>query len=293
MYERILVPLDGSELAEMALPYVEEVAKRLNSEVLLLTANALGEDLERLLRPYLEKRAEVLQSLGIEASPLVVHGNAADEILDCAEKSDIDLIIISTHGRTGLVAWAMGSIANKIVQRSRIPTLLIRPGEPETIAAGKELRKILVPLDGSHFAESIIPCVESLAGGMGSEVILLRVVETVRPPYFTIYNEVPGWEKYEQQFMAKAEEEAKRYLNEQEGVLKDRNLKVTSASLSGRPAQTILEYAEDNSVDLIALATHGFSGITKWVYGSVASKIIESSSKPVLLMRPPLPSADA
>lgn len=290
MYERILVPLDGSELAERALLYVEGVAGRLHSEVILLTAYVPGEGLERPLRAYLEKRAEELRSLGIKASPLVIQGNAASEILDFAEKNDIGLIVISTHGRTGPGVWAMGSIANKVVQKSRIPTLLIRSTELERVVAKKDLQKILVPLDGSQFAESIIPCVEGLAKGRDNEVILLRVIEPIKPPHFTIAEEGADWQNYEKRFMAKAEKEAKRYLGKEESVLKDRGVKVSSASLLGKPAQTILQYAEDNSVSLIALATHGFSGITKWAYGSVASKIIESSSKPVLLIRPLCPS---
>jgi len=275
MYERILVPLDGSELAEGALPYAEGVAGRLHSEVILLTACELGYCLERPLRAYLEKRAGELQSLGIKASPLVVQGNAANEILDFAEKNDIGLIIISTYGCTGPSIWPLGSIANKVLQTSRIPVLLIRSTEPETVVLEKELRKILVTLDGSQFAEGIIPYVKGLTQGIGNEVILLRVIEPIEPS---------GW--------ATIERAAKRYLGKKESALRSKGVKVSSASLVGKPTQTILQYAEDNSVSLIALATHGFSGISKWAFGSVASKIIETSSKPVLLVRPPLPSLD-
>jgi len=92
--------------------------------------------------------------------------------------------------------------------------------------------------------------------------------------------------------MARLEREVKRYLDKEETALRNKGVKVTSASLLGKPTEMILQYAEDNSVSLIALASHGFSGITKWAYGSVAAKIIESSSKPLLLVRPPLPSLE-
>ncbi len=292
MYERILVPLDGSEIAEGALPYAEGVARRLHSEVILLTACLPGESLERPLRAYLEKRAEELKSLGIKATQLVVWGNTASEILDFSEKNGIGLIIISTHGRTGPSFWPLGSIANKVLQRSRIPVLLIRSRELEAVIRENELRKILVPLDGSQFAEGIIPYVEGLADGMNDEVMLLRVIE---PMDYTIQSTSGpwfDWEKYEKEFMAKAEREAKSYLSKKENALRNKGVKVSSASLVGKPTQTILQYAEDNSVSLIALATHGFSGITEWAYGSVASRIIEGSSKPTLLVRPPLPSLD-
>jgi nucleotide-binding universal stress UspA family protein len=290
MYKRILVPLDGSGLAEGALPYAEGVATRLHSEVILLTVCAPGDSLERPLKAYLEKRAGELSSLGIEASPLVVHGNTANEILDFAEKNDINLIIISTHGYTGPSIWPLGSIANKILQKSRIPLLLIRSRELEAVLREKELRKVLVPLDGSQFAEGIVPYVEGLTKGIENEVILIRVIESVQIPDIVRHTAGFDEKKYEKELMARAEKEAKRYLSKEESALRNKGVKVSSTSLSGMPAQTILQYAEDNSISLIALSTHGFSGITKWAYGSVASKIIDSSSKPVLLVRPPLPS---
>jgi len=293
MYKRILVPLDGSELAEGALPYAEGVAIRLHSEVILLTVCAPGDWLERPLKAYLEKRAGELSSLGIKASPLVVQGNAANEILDFAEKKDISLIIISTHGHTGPSIWHLGAITNKILQKSRIPILLIRSKELEAVLREKELRKILVPLDGSQFAEGIVPYVEDLTEGMDNEVILIRVIEPVQIPDVVRYTAGFDEKRYEKELTSKAEREAKRYLSKKESALRNKGVKVSSASLLGMPAQTILQYAEDNSVSLIALSTHGFSGITKWAYGSVASKITESSSKPVLLVRPLLPILSA
>jgi nucleotide-binding universal stress UspA family protein len=293
MYKRILVPLDGSELAEGALPYAEGVATKLHSEVILLTACEPGACLERPLRSYLEKRAGELSSLGVKASPLVVQGNVANEILDFAEKNDINLVIISTHGYGGPSIWPLGSVSNKILQKSRIPILLIRSREPETVLREKELRKILVSLDGSQFAEGVIPHVEGLVEGTDNEVILIRIIEPLQIPDVVRHTAGFDEEKYEEELTARAEKEAKRYLSKKESALRTKGLNVSSTSLLGMPAQTILQYAEDNSVSLIALSTHGFSGITKWAYGSVASKIIESSSKPVLLVRPPLPSLRA
>ena len=290
MYERILVPLDGSELAEGALPYAEGVAIGLHREVILFTACAVGDCLERPLRAYLEKRAKELQSLGVKASTLIVQGNVADEILDFAEKNDISLIIISTHGRTGISRWPLGSISNKVMQKSDIPVLLIRSRDLETVVLEKKLRKLLVLLDGSQFAESVIPYAVSLVEGIESEVILLRVSEPVQLPAVTLYARGFDKEKKEKELTARVEKEARRYLSEKESALRDKGVKVSSTTLLGKPSETILRYAEDNSVSLIALATHGFSGMTKWAYGSVAYKIIEGSSKPVLLIRPLLPA---
>jgi len=263
----------------------------LNSEVILLTVCALGDWLERPLRAYLEKRAGELQSFGIKASPLVVQGDAANEILHLAEKNGVELIIISTHGRTGFSHWPLGNIASKVLQRSRIPIFLIRPTELETLLAEKDLPKILVAFDGSQVAESIIFYAEGLAGRTGSEVILLRVIEPAELSSWLTYELGPDWDNYAKNVLGKAEREAKRYLSERGSALKGKGVKVSSASLVGKPAQTILQYAEDNSISLIALATHGFSSIAKWAYGSVASKIIEGSAKLILLVRPPLPTS--
>ncbi len=289
MYERILVPLDGSELAEGALPYAEGIATRLHSEVILLTACTPSDCLERPLRAYLEKRAGELSSLGIKASPLVVQGNAANEILEFAERNDINLIIISTHGRTGLSIWPLGSIANKILQKSHIPLLLIRSSDLETVLREKGLRKILVPLDGSQFAEGVIPYVEGLAKGMDSEVILITANEPLQVPDIVRHTAGFDGEKYEE-LTVRMEKQAKRYLSKKESALRDKGVNVSSTSLWGQPTQTILQYAEDNSVSLIVLSTHGFSGITKWAYGSIAAKIIERASRPVLMIRPALPA---
>lgn len=288
MYERILVPLDGSELAEQALRYAETVARRCNSEVILFTACTPGDWLHRPLRAYLESKAKEFKSSGIKVSTKVVQGSPATEILNFAKNDDIGLIIISSHGRTGATLWVLGGVANKVLRRSRGPTLLVRSSKSERLVPNKELRKILLPLDGSEFAEAAIPYVENLAKGPDNEVVLLTVVEPISIPLFAVHSGGFDWEKYEKDVMSKVEKEARHYLTRKENSLRDKGLAVSSAMLIGKPAKTILQYAEDNSIDLIGLSSHGLSGITKWVYGSTASKIIEGSSKPVLLIRPPV-----
>lgn len=289
MYERILVPLDGSELAEQAIPYVEWLAGKFNSEVIVITACFAGDPLERALTEYVERRVEKIQSLGIKARSVCIQGEPAASIIDFARKNDSSLIAISTHGRTGVSQWLLGSIANKVVQRSHIPVFLVRSSQPAKTPADKELRKILLTLDGSQFSEAIIPYVEKLAEVTGSEVVLLRVVEPAKLPQLAAYADR---EKYEKDFIDKLKKEAKRYLDQKKTALAGKGIKVNSALLEGKADETILQYAEDKSVNLIALTTHGFSGVSKWAYGSVASRIIEASSKPTLLVRPTLPASD-
>ena len=187
MYERILVPLDGSELAERALSYAGAIAKRLKSEIVLLTVCAPGGDLERPLRAYLEKQAEELVSMGAKASAVVMEGDAAEEILSLAEANYAGLIVVCAHGLGGSSRWAMGNVASKVLQKSQTPTLLVKPGGPKPALDENGLGSILVSLDGSHFAEAIIPYVEVLVRGMDSEVSLVTVVDPVKLPRLESY----------------------------------------------------------------------------------------------------------
>jgi len=287
MSEKILVPLDGSEVAEQAISYVERLAQKLKSEVTLITVCLPGDPLERALTEYIERRAEKIQSLGVNTRSLCIEGDSATSIINFAEKNKVGLIVISTHGKTGISHWPLGSIASKVVQRSNIPVFLVRSSQPGKAPADNELDKILVTLDGSQFSEAIIPHVEKLAKSMNSEVTLLRVIESAKLPQLAAYSDR---EKYEKDFMAKMEREAERYLDKKRTALESKGIKVNSTFLIGKPVETILQYSEEKSAKLVALTTHGFSGISKWAYGSVASKIIEGSPKPILLVRPPLPA---
>jgi nucleotide-binding universal stress UspA family protein len=151
------------------------------------------------------------------------------------------------------------------------------------------MRKILVALDGSLFSEAIIPYVKDLIEYSKHEVVLIRVIEPVTLPFTSGYI---GHEKYEREIMKKAEEEAKDYLPKIQGIFEQQGVKTGTALLKGHPANSILAYAEENNINLIAITTHGYTGITKWAYGSVAANIIEGSKIPILLFRPQLPSVD-
>lgn len=229
----------------------------------------------------------------MRTSTIVAQGNAAVEILSFAEKNRTDLILISTHGRSGTGDWTLGSIANKVLQRAHVPILLVRSHELEARTANKAPWRILVLLDGSDCAERVIPHVEGLAKETDNEVFLLRITEPLTTPHFVVHSGGFDWEKYEKDVLARLETEAKHYLGKREHSLQRKGVKATSVSLVGRPARTILQYAEDDAIDLIALSSHGLSGVTKWVFGSVDSKIIQHSSQSILLVRPPLSVSEA
>jgi nucleotide-binding universal stress UspA family protein len=292
MYERILVPLDGSGRAEHALPYAEWIAKRLNSTVTLLTGCAQNDPMLRALSVYLDKQADDVRKLGIEVNSSCVFGDIAEEILDSAEKNRIGLIVMTSRGASGTTRWSLGGVALKVVLHTSTPILLVRTAERHAARLAEGVRSILVPLDGSPVAESILPHIQDLALATGLEVILLQV--TVPIGYPAVARDNVEADKHEKDVKDLNETRAaatRFYLTEREKELASKGVKVSTVSLTGKPASDlILQYISDNPIGMTALATHGFSGISKWAFGSVAIDILEGSTRPLLLLRPPLPS---
>lgn len=311
MYKRILVPLDGSELAEVVFVYIKELAGRLGPDVILLRVYSPGErELLPMYQAYVERAAEIIsrqseevrKRIGIQPGGKAVEargelavGYPAEEILRYADENNIDFILMATHGHSGIRRWAMGSVADKVLRASKIPVLLVRAGIPEEIVYDKwPKRTILVPLDGSELAETVLPHVEMLAKQHGAElvdVVLLRVCEhpvipSDYPPTMRL-----SWEEHVKQEMARVRRVSEQYLAGLEKRLKDVGLRVRSEvlvgkTLGGNPADEIIDYANRNPFNLIVMATHGRSGLSRWAYGSVAERVLLGVSCPIFLVRP-------
>ena len=149
-------------------------------------------------------------------------------------------------------------------------------------------KKILVPLDGSKLSECVLPHVEKLAeSGVAKEIILLRVCDS--PSIIADYPEGKGktWEKHVERMTANAQQSCSLYIEDVEKDLKDKGFKVKTESSLGKPAEEIVNYANKNKVDLIVMASHGRSGVSRWAYGSVADKVLRSTCVPVLLVKAP------
>lgn len=292
MYERILVPLDGSGRAEHALPYAEWVAKRLGSSVTLMTACAPGDSMMRALTVYLEKQADDLRQAGVDVNSTCVIGDIAEEILNQAEKDRIGLIVMTSRGASGTTRWSLGGVALKVVLHCNTPILLVRTAERHAARLEEGVRSILVPLDGSPVAESILPHIRDLALATGLEVILMQVTVPIGYPAVARDNVEAGGHEADVKKLHESRIAATQfYLGEREKEMADKGVKVSTVTLSGKPASdVILSYISNNPIGLTALATHGFSGISKWAFGSVAIDILEGSARPLLLLRPPLPT---
>ena len=306
MYQSMLVPLDGSELAEVVFAYAKDLAGRLDLEVILLhVGGSVLREFAPMRRAYIGQAAETIKrqarevqkKTGIQpgGKPVEVRGEladgyAADEILRYIDENNIDLILMATHGRSGLKRWGMGSVADKILRASKVPVWLIRAEVTEETPYDQWPRRtILVPLDGSELAESVLPHVEALAKQRGTElvdVVLLRVCE---PP--VIASDYPAdmplsWEEHVKQITNHVKQVSEQYLAGVEKRLTDAGLKVRSEVLLGKPDVEIVDYAKRNPFNLIIMATHGRSGLSQWAYGSIAHKVLYGVSSPIFLVRP-------
>lgn len=290
-YKRLLVPLDGSELAERAIPYAQAIAKNKGSEVILFTVSiASVEQLDRPMKAYLELKVKELQSQGIKASAAIAYGTVADEIVGFADKNNIDLIIVSTHGYSGIKRWVLGSVARKVLYGTSVQVLLVKSKAPKVSQI--ELKKFLLPLDGSPFSERPITSIEQLVKGTGAEIVLTLVCEPPLVPSYGDHPINPTWEKHRDTLWAEAKQQASEYLKKMKTRLEKRGMKVESQVIPGelgRVAETIIQAAQREKVDLITMATHGRSAVSRWVYGGVANRIVEQSIQPVLLIRPSTP----
>jgi nucleotide-binding universal stress UspA family protein len=303
MYQRVLLPLDGSELAEVALSYAKGIAGRLGLEVLLLHVAGKGEaESLPLHRAYIDQASERLRREMAEvqgktgSEPVVVKGEVAvgypaEEILRYAGEKEVDLILMATHGRSGVRRWVLGSVADKVLRSAALPVLLIRAGMPKDAAYERwSSPKMLVPLDGSELAELVLPHVEALAlpqGGAAAEVVLVGICEPLVLPPVTTPETSVNWGTAADEYLAKSKKSAERYLFKVQRGLTDAGLKVSLEVLEGDPATEIIDYAGRKQVNLIVMATHGRSGIGRWAYGSVAQKVLHGGSTPILLVRPP------
>lgn len=287
MTAKILAPLDGSKVAEGTLPYVENIAINLGGELVLLSVtDPDSPEAGHLFESYLEHLNEQMERR-LKGATLVhrkvLAGKPAEEIIRYAEEQDVDLIAISSRGLSARGQWVLGSVVNKVIRGTRRPVLLIR-GQSGNARVRQEalVKRVLVPLDGSQTGESAIPCTEMLSRAMGSEVVLFHVLRQPAP-----WVGLEGGMPYT---MSPEEEESRKayaisYLEKIGKQLEDKGIKVTCKIGGGFPAEEILDFAKANSVDLIAMSSHGRSGIRRWVLGSVTAKVLNSGDTAVLVVR--------
>jgi len=287
--KRILVPLDGSRLSEAVLPLAEALARDYEADLLLVralpTLNSV--DAEVAARDeataYLTRTVAALEGRGLRAEWKVWYDAPDRALADAAQLNGVELIAMTTHGRGGLARLIFGSVAESLVRMAPVPVLLVR-GEPAGRPAG--LGTIVVPLDGSERSEAILPVVARLAGPLDFGVELLRVIEPI-PPY--VATEVAA--AHTEGIFRMAVEEAESYLAKVAAPLEARGLRVTRAVRQGPAVDVILRRAAEPGVGLVAMSTHGRTGMGRLLIGSVAELVLRAAPVPVLVWKAPGPAA--
>jgi len=291
MYERILIPLDGSKAAEIVIPYVEEIAAKLGSEIILVSvAESKTTDRDHLHRSYLEPITKQVQRQlkdwgareEVKVQGKVLPGKPADEILRFADETNVGLIAMTSRGSSVRGPWLLGNIAAKILRATGKPVLLVRAPASEAALQQKRLTKrILVPLDGSNLGEAAIPCAETLGSALKAELVLFQVVA---PPRVWAGGEGGSYVMPPDEEGLKAS--AMAYLGGVAKPLKEKGLNISNAVDLGSAADQIIDYAKANAIDLIAMSTHGRSGIGRWVFGSVTDKVLHAGDTAILVVPP-------
>jgi nucleotide-binding universal stress UspA family protein len=307
MKRTILVPLDGSEQAETVLPHAVAAARATNSTLTLLQVVASSSMLEMTVWPagipagsmldsaeerrigyaYLQTTASKLHDSGVEFATQVLEGDPATEIVKRAQVgADAGMIAMATHGRSGIGRWVFGSVAEKVLHGATVPLLLVHAPSDTTSGpigpAPNGYKTILVPLDGSRFAEQALAEAMELAASSGATLLLVTVVPTLEDIIYASGGMVPYWLSVDQEATAKV---AQQEMDIVAGRVQAQGIRAQGIVARGWPADEILCVAAKEHADLIVMATHGRTGFANFWLGSVAMKVVQRATRPVLLIR--------
>jgi len=321
MYERLLVPLDGSARAERSIPVAAHIARATNGTVVLVqiatlpfmyspylgSATYADEAIEAdlsLVKRYLNSLANSEPLAGIKTTTKAILGSAAPEILSTAKSYNIDLIVMTSQGRTGMKRWMLGSIAQKIARYSTMPVLVLHEKGPMPTGPHLDARPLraLVPLDGSSLAKAAIEPAAQLVAALASpgegSLHLMRVVKPPTSQELSLASDQGAGDSLEENKLHRA----KTYLNSITDQLRDSplaklNLSITwSVAVAQDVAHAIIHMAENGEdaegagafgrCDLIAIATHGRGGLQHWALGSIAERVLGATKLPILIVRP-------
>lgn len=328
MFQRIVVPLDGSARAERAIPVAVRLARASEGSIVLLRIADIPIEYEAALyasyvsqtpfyaqeiqdaelaraKAYLTEIAQSEQLAGMKVERGVSTGGAASAILDYLSRSEnkqVDLVIMCSHGRTGVGRWALGSVAQKVARHSPVPVLILRPAMPgyeDGLIEVTHPLRALIPLDGSALAEEAIsPAARLVAALATPHKGTLHLARVIRLPAVT--SESHAWQSALKE-RERILQEATTYISAlaervSQGVATSPGLNVTwSITAKTDVADTIIRMAElgddtdayeEQGCDLISMATHGRGGLERWMIGSVTERVLAGTRLPLLVVRP-------
>jgi nucleotide-binding universal stress UspA family protein len=304
MLRTILVPLDGSALGEHALPVAARLARGTGATLHVVRVHVphtraplslegmpvTDPDMDSLRweaeRAYVTRMRERLGARSeLDTRIAVLNGQVAEVLATYAAFNQVDLIVMSTHGREGMARAWLGSVADELLRRSCVPVLLVRPEQDaQAVATLEGAPRIVIALDGSRLAEQVLDHAVSLGRPLGAEYTLLRVVNPLGsmgdlPAVFA--------PRLGRAVAAQHVAEAKAYLAGIARGMKARGLEARVKVVeSERAADAILDEAARHGTGFVAMATHGRSGLTRLILGSVASRVLHETAVPLLLYRP-------
>jgi nucleotide-binding universal stress UspA family protein len=320
MFKRILVPLDGSALAEGALPHAELFARIFGANITLLQvldpttfqempnavdplrwqlrkaeADAYMKGIANRVRKNLgEGPVEGEGNPGSRVNYSIREGKTAENIVDFSHVEDVDLLVICTHGSGGLSRWSISSITQKVINLIYLPVLIVRAFDQSTMTADRiHYRRILLPIDSSRRAECSLTAGIELTRGEASagnnsstpgEKSILYLAAVIRPPELPIPKPFPiEINELADKIMELSHQAVGRYLYE----MKER-LPVESDTCvveNTSVPNAIQELAEQEDIDIVILCAHGYSGQVTWPYGTVTRNYIEHGTKPLLIIQ--------
>jgi nucleotide-binding universal stress UspA family protein len=296
MFNRILLPLDRSALAECVLPHAIAIARAFESQVTLLHVMDTPREARwrRAMDPlnwqihkaeattYLHGVDLRLQAAGVLTEAHILEGVAAEQIIGFSDTHASQLIILSSHGQSGLSEWGASSVVQKIAQRVRTSVMIVRAAQPVAPdVTGLRYQRILVPLDGTQRAETILPAAATLARAHDAQIVLAHLVQQPAMPRRT----PPSREDIElaDQLVARNQVEATQYLDQLQSRLTG---EVEARVLvSDHLAATLHDLVEQEKADLVLLSAHGMSNQTRGPYGDVASNLIAYGTTPLVIMQ--------
>ncbi|SDR15211.1 universal stress protein [Natronobacterium texcoconense] len=294
-FDTLLIPTDGSDPAENAARRGFDLADRLGASVHVLSvadssvATGVGysgdsASIRERLRETAQTRATALRDeaveRGLEATAAVREGIPANEITEYADDHGIDAIVIGTAGRSGVARAIVGSVADKVVRTAPVPVVTTTPDAANDETTDSVIDSILVPTDGSEKADAgsrpgleLAAQLEATAHVLSAiDAELEDAIETVVGDDVDLSNEL--------------EARANDHLEDLAADARDRDLEVVATITEGTPAETIVEYAESEGIDLIAMGTAGRGGFERALVGSVTDEVVRTATVPVLTNRP-------
>jgi len=297
MFDKILVPLDRSPLAECVLPHAVALARCLDAQLVLLHVLSLPNRQDRLravdslewqlrraeAESYLQDVCTRLAEAGVKCEMHVHDGHAAERILSFARDNEVGLVLIASHGQSGLSNWNVSSVVQKVITRASTSLMIVRAVQvTQADIANLHYQRVLVPLDGSARAECVFPLTAALTRVPDTQVLLAHVVQRPQTPRRTPLSREDS--ELADRLVARNFAEAEQYLEVVRSQLPPAAIE-TRLLISDHVAGSLHELVDQEHVDLVLLSAHGYSGQMRWPYGSLVASFIAHGSSPLLIFQ--------